>query len=390
MSRKIQITFLLFIFVTFVYGAFYLGNLYAKSKAPICPPQDLDFSLFWEAYYKLKDNFIDKEKILPQKILYGAISGMVKSLEDPYTEFFDPQEAKIFEEDTKGYFEGVGLEIGIKDGKLTVIAPLENTPAQRAGILPGDIILEIDGKSTLEMSLDEAVKLIRGPKGTKVKLKISREGWKDPKEFELEREVISVPSLKWEEKDGIIYLKIYQFSEKARLDFVLAADQILKLSTKKLILDLRNNPGGYLEVAVDIGSWFLEKGRLIAIEETATGEKIEYKSSGPGKFEDYKMVILINNGTASGAEILAAALKENLNVLLLGEKSFGKGSVQKIERLRDGSALKITIAKWLTPNGRQISKIGLTPDIEVKVNPEEIEQDKDPQLERALEILKNL
>jgi carboxyl-terminal processing protease len=382
--------FFLFLIVILIGASFYGGVFYGKLQCKICPPEEIDFSLFWEAYHKLKENFVEKEKIVPQKIIYGAISGMVRSLGDPYTVFLDPEESKIFKEDVKGYFEGVGMEIGIKKGKLTVIAPLEGTPAKRAGIRAGDIILEVDGKSTIDMSLDEAVRLIRGPKGTKVKLKIMREGWEEPKEIEIVRDVIEIPSLKWEEKDDIIYLKIYQFSEKARLDFILAANEILILPTKKMILDLRDNPGGYLEVAVDIAGWFLEKGKLVAIEEFGSGERQEYHSPGPAKFSDYKIVILINRGSASGAEILAAALKENLGILLVGEKSFGKGSVQKLENLRGGSSLKITIAKWLTPSGKQISEQGLTPDIKVRITEKDIEERKDPQLEKAIEILKNL
>jgi len=390
MSSGAKRIFFSFLGVILIFGIFSAGFYFGKSQCEICPPQDIDFSLFWEAYHKLKENFVDKEKIVPQKIIYGAISGMVKSLEDPYTIFLDPEESKIFKEDVKGYFEGVGMEIGIKKGQLTVIAPLEGTPAQRVGIRAGDIILEVDGKSTIDMSLDEAVRLIRGPKGTKVKLKIMREGWEEPKEIEIIRDIIEIPSLKWEEKDGIIYLKIYQFSEKARLDFILAANQILSVPTKKMVIDLRDNPGGYLEVAVDIAGWFLEKGKLVAIEEYGTGERQEYKSEGPAKFSDYKIVILINKGSASGAEILAAALRDNLKVLLIGEKSFGKGSVQKLENLKGGSSLKITIAKWLTPSGKQISQVGLEPDIKVEMTEKDIEEGKDPQLEKAIEILKNL
>ena len=386
MNQKKRTIFIFLIFIL-LFGSFFGGFYFGKFQCKICPPEEIDFSLFWQAYYKLKESFVDKEKIKPQEIIFGAISGMVKSLQDPYTVFLTPQETEFFVEETKGYFEGVGMEIGIKKGKLKVIAPLESTPAQRAGIKAGDEILEIDGKPTLGMSLEEAVRLIRGPKGTKVKIKIMREGWEEPKELEIERAVIEIPSLKLEEKEGIIYLRIYQFYEKTKKDFALATTKILKIPSKKIILDLRDNPGGYLEVATEIASWFLEKGKTILVEDYGEGKKEEIKSQGPGIFSDYKIVILINGGSASGAEILAAALKENLGAILVGEKSFGKGSVQQLEKLRGGSSLKITIARWLTPNGKQISELGLEPDIEVKA---ENEEEKDLQLERAIEILKKL
>jgi carboxyl-terminal processing protease len=240
------------------------------------------------------------------------------------------------------------------------------------------------------LTLDEAVNLIRGPKGTKVKLTIYREGWSESKDFEIVRAVIEIPSLKWEMKDGIVYLKIYQFTEKAALDFARAAMEILAKPSQKMILDLRDNPGGYLEVAQDIAGWFLEKGEIVAIEDFGNGKTKEYKSEGPARFLDYKIVVLINQGSASGAEILAGALRDNRGILLIGEKSFGKGSVQEVENLKGGSSLKITVAKWLTPKGKSISETGLTPDIEVKMTEKDVEEGKDPQLEKAIEILKEM
>jgi carboxyl-terminal processing protease len=385
MSSRTKIIFI-FLMIVFLGGSFYSGILVGKLQCKICPPEDIDFSLFWEAYHKLQEKFVDKSKIDPRQIIYGAISGMVKSLGDPYTVFLTPEEAKRFVEDVRGTFEGVGMEVGIKKGQLQVIAPLEGTPAQRAGLKAGDKILKIDNTPTLDLTLEEAVSMIRGPKGTKVKLTIYREGWEKEKEIEIIRDVIEVPSLRWEEKDGIIYLKIYQFSEKASLDFAKSAVEILKSPSKKMILDLRDNPGGYLEVAQEIAGWFLEKEKTVVIEEFANGERKEYKSEGPSYFSDYKIVVLINGGSASGAEILAGALKDNLGILLIGEKSFGKGSVQELEKLKEGS-LKITIAKWLTPSGKLISDVGLEPDEVVKM-PEGSERDL--QLERAIEILKSL
>jgi carboxyl-terminal processing protease len=382
LRKKIILGFLMVILVG---GSFYSGILFGKLQCKICPPEGIDFSLFWEAYYKLQERFVDKSKMDPKQIIYGAISGMVRSLGDPYTVFLTPDETKRFVEDVRGTFEGVGLEIGVKKGELQIIAPLEGTPAFRAGLKAGDKILKINDTPTADLTLEEAVSMIRGPKGTKVRLTIFREGWEKEKQFEIVRDVIEVPSLRWEEKEGMVYIKIYQFSEKASLDFAKAAIEILKLPSNKIILDLRDNPGGYLEVAQNIAGWFLEKGKTVVIEEFGNGERKEYKSEGPSYFSDYKVVVLINGGTASGAEILAGALRDNLGILLIGERSFGKGSVQELERLKEGS-LKITIAKWLTPKGKLISDIGLEPDEVIK---NEEKEEKDLQLERAIEILKS-
>lgn len=379
-----KIFFILFI-VVLMGGSFYWGTKWGRINYEITPASEINLSLFWEVYYKLKDEFIDKSKFDPQKILYGAISGLVKSLGDPYTEFFTPEQSKIFQEDVRGYFEGVGMEIGIKKEELRVIAPLEGTPAFRAGIKAGDRILKINGKPTIDMKLEEAVSLIRGPRGTKVNLTILREGWDQPKDFEITREVIEIPSLRWEVKDDILYLKIYQFLEKGATDFKNEAVKILKIPSRKMVIDLRNNPGGYLEVAVEIAGWFLERGNIVAIEDFGNGKMEEYKSEGPGAFLSHQIVVLINEGTASGAEILAAALRENRGILLVGEKTFGKGSVQKLEKLSDGSSLKITVARWTTPKGNQISEIGLEPDIKVS---EDKNEERDVQLEKAIEILR--
>jgi carboxyl-terminal processing protease len=387
---------IIFIFVSFTllgfgfYGGFYFG----KSQCKICPPQEIDFSLFWEAYNKLKENFVDKEKIDDQKILEGAISGMVKSLDDPYTIFLNKEQTKRFIEDTKGSFEGIGAEIGIKKGQLQIVAPLEGTPAQKAGLRAGDKILKIDGKPTIDMTLEEAVSLIRGPKGTKVVLTIYRDEWEEPKDIEIERDKIIIPSIKLEFKeiDGqkIAYLKIYQFTENASSEFEKAASKILSEKTKKIILDLRDNPGGYLDVAENIGGWFLKKGTPILIENFGGKDQKIHYSKGNGLLSSYSLVVLVNQGTASGAEILAGALRDNKNVLLIGEKTFGKGSVQTLEKLSNDSSLKITIAKWLTPKGEMINEKGLEPDIKIKMSEEDYKQGKDPQLEKALEVLENL
>lgn len=373
-------------------GSFGFGFYFGKLECPVCPPGEVDLSLFWEAYHKLQEKFVDKEKLDFQKMIYGAISGMVKSLEDPYTIFLPPEETERFEEDIKGVFEGVGMEIGIRKGQLQVIAPLEGTPAQRAGLRAGDKILEIDGKSTVDMTIEEAVNLIRGPKGTQVTLTIFRQGWEKTQEFKITRAVIEIPSLKWEIKDSdIAYLKLYHFTEKAGANFKIAALEILNSPAKKIILDLRNNPGGYLEVAQEIAGWFLERGQLVVIEDFGLGkEKKEYLAKGPSKLLAYPMVILINQGSASGSEILAGALRDNRGIILIGEKTFGKGSVQELERLREGSSLKITVARWLTPKGELITDRGLEPDIKVEMTEEDYEEGRDPQLDKAIEVIKSL
>jgi len=315
---------------------------------------------------------------------------MVESIGDPYTVFFDPEDTKKFLEDITGRFEGVGMEIGIRNNGLQVIAPLEGTPAQKAGLRAGDRIIKVDGKLTTELTLEEAVTLIRGEKGTKVVLTIFRETWDAPKDIEIERAVIEVPSLKWELLEGnIAYIKIYHFSEKASFDFSRASIQILTSGAERIILDLRNNPGGYLEVARDIAGFFLKKGEVVVIEDSGR-EKREYKARGNAIFLGYPLVVLINEGSASGAEILAGALKDNLDIILIGETSFGKGSVQQLERLKGGSSLKITTAKWLTPQGKIITDVGLEPDIKVEMTEEDYQEGRDPQLDKAIEVIKEL
>jgi len=381
------------LFVFAILGSFAFGVFIGKTQVvcQVCAPEDIDFSLFWETYHKIQEKFVDKGKVDTQKIIYGAISGMVKSLGDPYTVFMPPEETKTFLEDVKGQFEGVGMEIGIKKDQLQVIAPLEGTPAQKAGLRAGDKILKIGDRGTSDLTIEEAVSLIRGKKGTEVILTIFREDWEKPKEIHLTRDVILVPSLKWEIKEGdIAYLKLYHFSESAGFDFSRAAIEIINSPAKKIILDLRDNPGGYLEVAQDIAGWFLERGQIVVIEDFGQDkEKKEYLAKGNAKLLPYPAVILVNQGSASASEILAGAMRDNRSILLVGEKSFGKGSVQELENLREGS-LKITIAKWLTPKGASITDVGLEPDVKVEISDEDFKDGKDPQLDKAIEIIKGL
>jgi len=388
-TAGIIIVFLVVTALVFEVG-FFIGQ--KQVVCPVCKPEDIDFSLFWDAHSKLQKNFVDPAKFDNQKIIYGAISGMAKSLGDPYTSFFNPEEAKRFEQDLSGSFEGIGVEIGLKNNQLTIIAPLKNTPGERAGLKSGDIITEINGKTTTDMGIEEAVSLIRGKGGTEVILSVFREGWKNTKDIKIIRATIDIPSVEWELKDGnVAYISIYLFDQSLLSKFNKIALEILNSSAKKIVLDLRNNPGGYLEVSQYMAGWFLKNGQVVTIEDFGqNNDKKYYKAEGNAKFFDYPTVILINKGSASASEILAGSLRDNRNIKLIGEKSFGKGSVQEVLGLRDGSMLKITIAKWLTPSGISISDVGLSPDIKIDITDKDFEDNKDPQLDKALEIIKNI
>ncbi len=396
-----RIGFVFFVgLILLVFGAgFFLG----KGQARVVPiegvvnleagkPTAVDFSLFWDSWLQIQEKYAKSSSLNPQDLVYGAIRGMVASLQDPYTVFMDPKEAKMFLDDVTGSFEGVGMEIGLKKGVLTVIAPLEGTPAQKAGIRAGDMILKIGDKNTDGLSTEEAVSFIRGPQGSTVKLYVMRSIWEQPKDIEITRAVIEVPSLKWEMKEGdIAYIRIFQFSEKAGRDFQNAATEIEKSSAKKIVVDLRNNPGGYLEIAQYIGGWFLERGQVVVTEDfAAEGKKQEYLSQGPSRLLSYPVVVLMNEGSASASEILAGALRDNRGAQLVGIKSFGKGSVQELQNMRDGSSLKITVANWLTPKGTLINGQGLEPDVKVELGEQDLEQEKDAQLDKAIEITKGL
>jgi carboxyl-terminal processing protease len=393
MLGKLKQNFGLFFLTILILAVFGFGYWSGKAQTvcDICPPEEIDFSLFWEVWDKLSDKYVDKDKLNTQKMIYGAISGMVDSLDDPYTVFMEPEDAKIFIEDVSGSFEGVGMEIAIKDSQLQVVAPLEGTPAQRAGMRAGDKIIEIDGVSTAGITADEAIKKIRGEGGTKVVLKIYRDDWQETRDIEIIRDVIQVPSLTVDIKEnGIAYIHLYQFSERANYDFNNAAIEILESSAQKIILDLRNNPGGYLEVAQNIAGWFLEKDSVVAIEDFGEGREQQlYKAGGNAKLISYPMVVLINDGSASGSEILAGALRDLRGIKLIGVDSFGKGSVQQLETLKEGS-LKVTVAKWLTPNGYSISEKGLEVDYKVELTEDDFKAGKDPQMDKAIEILQDL
>lgn len=375
---------------------FYIGFLLGKDSGLRQGKQDynvvsqnspIDLSLFWETYNKLKGNFYKPENIDNKKILYGAIEGMVKTLDDPYTEFMEPSISKKFLDDISGQFSGIGIEIGMSKGFLTVVAPLEGTPGQKVGLKSGDKILKIDDKETQDITLQGAVNLIRGQEGTKVKLLVYRDNFKEAKEFDVIRAKIIIPVYKLTKiKEGIYHLQLFNFNENSTQEFDRAIRELVNNNVKTLILDLRNNPGGLLTAAVDMGGWFFDKGVVIT-KEIKKGEVIKtYYSQGPATLKNIKTIVLLNAGSASASEILAGALKDNLKALIVGSKSFGKGSVQTIEELKDGSVIKYTIAEWARPSGEIINGKGINPDFAVKDS--EDSQAKDMVLEKALEFAK--
>lgn len=352
---------------------------------------EVDFELFWKVWNLVESKYVANGELDRQEMFLGAVAGLVDSLGDPYSVFFPPKEAEIFESSVRGNFEGVGMEIGKRDGVLTVIAPLKGTPAERGGIRAGDQILKINDMSTADITVDEAVNLIRGERGTFVKFYIFREGEEEPIEIEVARDVIEIPVLETEQKEGGIFvISFYNFSARSAETFREALREMIRSGSTKMIIDLRGNPGGYLEAAVDISSWFLPMGEIVAREEFGSGEEHLYRSRGYDIFENLPLVILIDRGSASASEIMAGALNEHGIATLVGEKTYGKGSVQELVDLDGGSSLKITIAKWLTPNGRSISEEGLDPDVEVEYTKEDFDAGRDPQMDKAMEILKGM
>jgi len=339
-----------------------------------------DFSPFWKVWNTISDKYPKADLINDQDRVYGAISGLVGSLNDPYSVFFGPDEAKSFEEEIAGNFTGIGMEVGIKDKVLTVIAPLKDTPAYRANMKPGDKILKIDKTVTSGLGIEEAIKMMRGEKGTIVTLTIFREGNKEPLEVKIERDVINIPTLDTElRSDGIFVIKLYSFSANSPSLFRNAIKSFAKSGSDKLLLDLRGNPGGYLEAAVDISSWFLPSGKTVVTEDYGNNKKPEiFRSKGYDVFNDkLKFVIMIDSGSASASEIVAGAMQDYGRAKLVGAQSFGKGSVQEAIKVTPNTLLKITVAKWLTPNGTSISEKGLTPDYPVEITQNDFDNKKD-------------
>ncbi|MES2985798.1 MAG: S41 family peptidase [Patescibacteria group bacterium] len=409
--EKILIVGLIFL------GGFLIGNFspaIAANSASRNTPEGFDTKTFTKVWEILDNEFVTTSHRDPfssdddrgststattssdslsvaERRLYGAIKGMVDAEGDPYTTFFVPTEASSFESEIKGSFEGVGMEVGKKDGIITIISPLPGSPAEKAGLKSGDKILKIDKTITTDMAIDAAVNLIRGKKGTEVALTIYREGIDQPLEIKVLRDTIELPTItkNFDQATGVYTIKIHSFSEQVASMFTQALKEFKAAGAKKLIIDLRGNPGGYLDSAVDIASHFIPQGKIIVSQDYGKKKETEYmRSLGYGTIgSDVKVVVLIDGGSASASEILAGALQDYKLATLVGQKTFGKGSVQEYIKVTPTTGLKVTIARWLTPEGRSISVNGLTPDIEVKITEEDAKKQNDSQQKKAVEIL---
>lgn len=363
------------------------------SSAPRDIARSVDFDLFWRVWNDVKSDYY-KQPVSDEDLFYGAISGMMEAVGDPYTTYFPPEDAKAFEEGMKGEFSGIGAEIGRKHDALQVIAPLPETPAERAGLRAGDLILEINGEDSTEMSTTEAVSKIRGEKGTEVRLKMGRilkdaNGTDQAETFEVSivRDTIVVKSARLMDlKDGIVQIEISNFNEDAGATFDALVKEAIAKNPKGVIIDLRNNPGGYLDHATHIlGAWV--PGQEVVLQRRQ-GEIIErLKAEGNGELKDVPTIVLINEGSASASEIVAGALQDYGTAQIVGMTSFGKGSVQDYLQYEDGSSAKITISEWLTPKGRSITEEGIVPDIIIERTNEDYDAERDPQLDKAVELL---
>ncbi|PIR95111.1 hypothetical protein COT95_00475 [Candidatus Falkowbacteria bacterium CG10_big_fil_rev_8_21_14_0_10_37_6] len=367
----------------------FLGNILNKYEVEKRNnvSQDVDFSLFWDVWDMLKLNYVDADNIKDKELFYGAIRGMVEAAGDPYTVFMNPVVTKEFNDDLAGTFEGIGAEIGIKDGVLTIVSPLTDMPAQKAGLKPGDKILAINGQDSSGVLIDEAVAKIRGEKGTDVTLTIWRDSFDSPQDFVITRGTIVVKSVKWNMRDDdIMLIEISHFNSDTEDLFERAVSDVLTKKPKGIILDLRNNPGGFLDTAIEVASEWVDEGVIVS-EKKSDDSGNDYLARGRARLAEYRTVVLVNEGSASASEIVSGALKDYEKATIIGMRTFGKGSVQELAPLKDGSSLKVTVAKWLTPKGINISDEGIIPDEEIDLTDEDYSTDKDPQMDKAIEII---
>ena len=364
---------------SFVQNKGIVGESYAAT-AP-------DFQIFWDVWEDIQAEFVD-QPVNETDLFYGAMRGMLASVQDPYSEYYDPEMAAEFDAELSGSFSGIGVEVGVKNDLLVVIAPLEGSPGDRAGLRPSDKIIAIDGEETFFMSLDQAVSMIRGEEGTNVVLTIVS-GQNDPREVTITRQKIEHTGLRWEYlDDGLVHVKFSSFDhDTENLLNKMVRELQERDNVKGLILDLRNNPGGFLDMAIESASEWVEQG-IILRERDNTGEERQHHARGRARLKDYPTVVLVNEGSASASEIVAGAMQDYDLATVIGMTTFGKGSVQKYETLEDGSSFRLTVAKWFTPLERAIDEVGISPDIEIDLTEEDFNNDLDPQLEKAIELLR--
>ncbi len=348
---------------------------------------DVDFNQFWEVWDLVKQQYV-KQPVKDTDLFYGAMQGMVAGLGDPYSEYFPPQAADEFSRNLAGEFSGIGAEIGVKNNQLVIVAPISDTPADRAGLRPGDKILAIDKRSTFGMDVTTAVVNIRGPATSSVELSIIRSGWEKPRDFVIHRANINVPSVIFSMKPGnVAYLRVRQFNEDTTPQFDKAIREIQAKKASGLILDLRSNPGGYLDAAVTMASEWIGEGTIVS-ERFSNGSENAHASVGLHRLQNMKTMVLVNKGSASASEIVAGALQDTKSATIIGETTFGKGSVQDFQNLPDGSAIKVTVAEWYTPGGHNFNEKGITPDVVVKEDFDKEEVGEDVMVDKAFELLK--
>ena len=377
-------------------GGFYIGKGKTSQNRPVAlgnvatttvSDDNFDFNVYWEAWDSLRSNFVYKNKIKDKDMFYGSIKGLAASANDPYTVFMTPTETKEFSNELAGTFEGIGAEVGMRNDIVTIIAPLAGMPAEKAGLKAGDKVYAIDGKSALGLTVDEAVKQIRGAKGTTVTLTVIRDKETTPRQIKIVRGVIVVKSVSVVNRpDGVTVIKVTNFNDDTLGLFEDAVKQTASKKPKGIILDLRNNPGGYLDTAVAMASAWVKEGPVV-LEQYGDGKRNEYTAKGNPQLGTYKTMVLVNGGSASASEIVAGALRDYNKATLVGENTYGKGSVQTIRDLSDGSSIKITIAAWMTPNGDAINGKGLAPQVEVKLTADDAQKNKDPQLQKAVDLI---
>ncbi len=404
-NNKTHTSRILIIFIALFFSAifFVFGFSIGKTQETVSVPfdlavienkevnEDVDFALFWDVWDLVKEKYVDHDSLEAQDMINGAINGMLSATGDPYTVFLDEEQFTALSEDLNGSFEGIGAEVGIKDGILTIITPLEESPAQKSGLRAGDKVIEIDGESTAELTIDEAVKKMRGERGTELQLKIFRiaDEETDTRDIVVVRDTIHIDSVRVDFlDDNIAHIKLMQFGEDTIKEFNKIIAQIKQNQSKGIIIDVRNDPGGILHTAVVLSSKFLPNNAVVVMEEDAKGKRKNLYTTGAHPFVNTPVVILINEGSASASEILAGALRDNRDdITIVGKQSYGKGSVQELIPTSTATAAKITVAKWLTPNGEQINEIGIAPDEEIEYTNEDYESENDPQLNKAIEIM---